>query len=87
MEEQEIKADSTKCYPEKYLGVRQVSSNQGERYVFLPKNSGGDEDDPKVAEAERGGVHDHPHQRHEVHGQGGLPAKETRGGASHTGST
>lgn len=44
----------------------------------LPQSSSGDEDHPEVAQAEGGGVDDHPHQGHEVDHQGGLPAGDKR---------
>lgn len=39
----------------------------------LPKSSSGDEDHPEVSQTECSSIDYHPHQRHEVDRQGGLP--------------
>lgn len=45
----------------------------------IPERTGGDEDHPEMSQIECGSVDDHPHQRHEVHGEGCLPATTREG--------
>lgn len=54
---------------------KQTGKKKGKK-ERIPKSSSGDENHPKVSQIERRSVDDHPHKRHEVHRQGGLPGKQ-----------